>query len=377
MGEDCMIPAEQNSFTDLSGVNRSDSNVFEITNNLDDYEIIEDIGRGQFGMVQKIRFKKNPCKLLVWKKIKYYNMEDAEKRQLAQEVELLQSLWHTNIVRYVGKINDKSTACIYLIMEYCDGGDLGRYLSYTVKKGHYLPEELILSWFRQLVNALDYCHTRKTGKVLHRDLKPQNILLSGKYKKLKLADFGLAKVLQPLQQMAETHVGTPYYMSPEILCCSKYDEKSDIWSLGCLIYEISTGTSPFSRASCYEDLRHLVDEGYVGTVEFPTLYIKELFTVIRWMLSNDPNDRPTTSQLKSTILYKLASALRYRDVTDFLQTRIKSQNQELQQKNMFIKYLQSQLAMSYSHFSYIEEYVHFLMESDDIIKSNLKDLKNL
>lgn len=344
----------------------------EISHDLGDYEVVEDIGRGQFGVVQKICLKKQRERILVWKKIKYSEMEDAEKRQLAQEVQLLQALSHTNVVRYIGKINDKTTAVLYLIMEFCDGGDLARYLGHTVKKGHFLPEELILSWFRQLVDALYYCHTRPAGKVLHRDLKPQNILLSGKYKKLKLADFGLAKMLQPSQRMAQTHVGTPYYMSPEVLSRCQYDEKSDIWSLGCLIYEMSTGLSPFSRASSYEDLCQRVDQGITHTNDFPAIYVPELLSTIEWMLSHHPQDRPTAEELKSTVLYKWASALRYRDLSDFFRDMIEDQKRQLVQKTQEVTALQSQLVSVHHDLTFLEEYINFQQDSDQAIRRSLR-----
>eukprot|EP00918_Siedleckia_nematoides_P011415 GHVU01025085.1.p2 GENE.GHVU01025085.1~~GHVU01025085.1.p2 ORF type:complete len:170 (+),score=22.43 GHVU01025085.1:1034-1543(+) len=168
-------------------------------------------------------------------------MEDKEKRQLTQEVNLLRKLDHTNVVKYEGRILDAGSQHVYLIMEYCDGGDLSNYLSMTVKRGVYLDQERLLSYFSQLVSALNYCHNRPGGRVLHRDLKPQNVFLTDSRATVKLGDFGLAKMMDPSQCLAETQVGTPYYMSPEILAKGQYNEKSDIWSLGCLLYEMATG----------------------------------------------------------------------------------------------------------------------------------------
>ena len=90
----------------------------------------------------------------------------------------------------------------------------------------------------QVLLALQTCHNRSEGKILHRDLKPGNIFLDAD-NNVKLGDFGLSHVMGDESVFAQTHVGTPYYMSPEQINEQKYNEKLDIWSLGCIIYEIS------------------------------------------------------------------------------------------------------------------------------------------
>lgn len=270
---------------------------------LEDYEDLGEIGRGQFGSVHKVRLKSDPSAVLVWKQLDYQRMPEKEKRQLQQEVQLLQTLEHPHVVRYLGKINDKTNSNIYLLMEYCDGGDLSKYLDHTVRKGFPLPEDTILLWFSQLVDALHYCHTLPSGRVFHRDIKPQNVLICEKYKKVKLGDFGLAKMLKPQQSMANTHVGTPYYMSPEVLNRSQYDAKSDIWSLGCLLFEMATGRSPHSKATTLDHLKSLVATGNID--KLPPIFSKELYSLILWMLTKAPSQRPSTSDLKGTFAFRL------------------------------------------------------------------------
>ena len=97
----------------------------------------------------------------------------------------------------------------------------------------------------QILSALKSCHTRKGGKILHRDLKPGNVFLD-KFQNVKIGDFGLSKVMGENSLYAYTHVGTPYYMSPEQLNDGKYNEKSDIWSAGCLVYELARLDPPFT-----------------------------------------------------------------------------------------------------------------------------------
>eukprot|EP01053_Blabericola_migrator_P010682 Blabericola_migrator_1__10681@NODE_609_length_7298_cov_332_353616_g442_i0_p1_GENE_NODE_609_length_7298_cov_332_353616_g442_i0NODE_609_length_7298_cov_332_353616_g442_i0_p1_ORF_typecomplete_len718_score67_70Pkinase/PF00069_25/9_2e74Pkinase_Tyr/PF07714_17/9_4e58Kinaselike/PF14531_6/2e16Pkinase_fungal/PF17667_1/2_2e12Kdo/PF06293_14/0_0003WaaY/PF06176_11/0_00043APH/PF01636_23/0_0044PIP49_C/PF12260_8/0_0031SAS4/PF15460_6/6_8SAS4/PF15460_6/9_3FTA2/PF13095_6/9_1FTA2/PF13095_6/44_NODE_609_length_7298_co len=287
-------------------VARSDKDVSHgkrYSQHLDDYEDLGEIGRGQFGSVHKVRLRSDPSVVLVWKKLDYQRMPEKEKRQLQQEVQLLQTLEHPHVVRYLGKINDKSNSHIYLLMEYCDGGDLSKYLDHTVRKGFPLPEDTILLWFAQLVDALHYCHTLPSGRVFHRDIKPQNVLICEKYRKVKLGDFGLAKMLKPQQHMAQTHVGTPYYMSPEVLNRSQYDAKSDIWSLGCLLFEMATGRSPHCKATTLEHLKSLVANNHIE--KLPSMFSRELYSLILWMLTKNPANRPSTTDLKNTFAFRL------------------------------------------------------------------------
>lgn len=292
---------------------------------LSDYDDLGEIGRGQFGTVHKVCPKNNPNLLLVWKKLNYEKMSLKERRQLQQEVQLLQTLQHPGVVRFIGKVHDLSSAHIYLLMEFCDGGDLGRYLDHTVRKGFHIPEDLILVWFAQLVDALHYCHTLSSGQVLHRDIKPQNVLMCQDFKTVKLGDFGLAKMLSPNQTLAQTHVGTPYYMSPEVLTRNQYDSKSDVWSLGCLLYEMATGNSPHSQATTLEVLQNLVITNDIKPL--PMCYTKELFSLIKWMLTKKPSLRPSTKDLRKTLAFRMGCLLHFADTMAQVEEKKKQADQ--------------------------------------------------
>ena len=183
----------------------------------------------------------------------YGKMGEKEKQQLVQEVNLLQKLRHPHIVRYYDRIIDRENTTLYIVMEYCEGGDLAtlikkcrkeRYIvdkvwnSKTISSRTYIDEEVIWKIAAQLVLALAEIHKRKDGVILHRDIKPGNIFLDSE-KNVKLGDFGLARVLGKDSLFANTYVGTPYYMSPEQISGSPYNEKCDIWSFGCLLYEMA------------------------------------------------------------------------------------------------------------------------------------------
>jgi NIMA (never in mitosis gene a)-related kinase 2 len=140
-------------------------------------------------------------------------MSEREKKQLVAEVNILRELRHPNIVRYYDRIVDKKEAVVYIVMEHCEHGDVGSLLKRCRKDNDFISEDVIWKVFCQTLLALHECHTR-TQKVLHRDLKPANLFMDSQHN-IKLGDFGLARVMGEDSEFAKTHVGTPYYMSPE------------------------------------------------------------------------------------------------------------------------------------------------------------------
>ncbi|KAI4895807.1 hypothetical protein NFI96_021982 [Prochilodus magdalenae] len=173
--------------------------------------------------------------VLVWKELDYGTMAEAEKQMLVSEVNLLRELKHPNIVRYYDRIIDRTNTTLYIVMEYCEGGDLASLITRCIKDRRYLEEEFILRVMAQLALALKECHGRSNGgsTVLHRDLKPANIFLNAK-QNVKLGDFGLARILKHETSFAKTFVGTPYYMSPTgvMVAVEKFgDITSTLWIL--------------------------------------------------------------------------------------------------------------------------------------------------
>ena len=131
-------------------------------------------------------------------------------------------------------------------MEYCASGDLASIIKSSRENRSPLHEDWIWKVFTQIVMALHACHIRPEGKILHRDLKPGNVFLDGQHC-VKLGDFGLARMMNKDSFYAKTHVGTPYYMSPEQIQESWYNEKSDIWSAGCMLYELCALIPPLKK----------------------------------------------------------------------------------------------------------------------------------
>ncbi|XP_057679164.1 serine/threonine-protein kinase Nek2 [Corythoichthys intestinalis] len=267
-----------------------------------DYEVLHTIGSGSFGRCQKIR-RKSDGKVLVWKELHYGTMAESEKQMLVSEVNLLRELRHPNIVRYYDRIIDRTKTTLYIVMEYCEGGDLASLIARAIKERRYLDENFILRVTAQLMLALKECHRRSDGRptVLHRDLKPANIFLDAK-QNVKLGDFGLARILNHDTSFAKTFVGTPYYMSPEQMNQMSYNEKSDIWSLGCLLYELCALSPPFTAYN-QKELAIKIREGKFNRI--PHRYSEELNILLRKMLNLKDYMRPSVeSILQSSLLAK-------------------------------------------------------------------------
>lgn len=142
------------------------------------------------------------------------------------------------------RVIDKVTKKIYIVMEHCENGDMAQLIKKCKAEKDFVAEDVIWKIFMQIILALRECHNRKEGKIIHRDLKPGNVFFDFG-NNVKLGDFGLSRILTAESQYAKTNVGTPYYMSPEQINETKYDEKTDIWSAGCVLYEMVSLRPPF------------------------------------------------------------------------------------------------------------------------------------
>ncbi|XP_059160193.1 serine/threonine-protein kinase Nek2-like isoform X1 [Physella acuta] len=262
---------------------------------LEDFDVISTIGTGSYGTCRKIR-RKRDGKILVWKEMDYGSMSESEKQMLVSEVNLLRELRHKHIVKYHDRIIDRSRATIYIIMEYCPGGDLASIIARHRKDGTHVTEEFAWKILSQTTLALRECHRRKNGQaVLHRDLKPANVFLDTD-SNVKLGDFGLARVLHHETSFARTYVGTPYYMSPELVNNQSYNDKSDVWSLGCMLYELCALAPPFVAANQTE-LNHKIRAGEFSRL--PHSYSSQLDLIIRKMLQVEVSKRPSIESLLS------------------------------------------------------------------------------
>ena len=261
---------------------------------MEKYEPISYIGKGNFGSITKIRNKLDG-KILVWKELNYGVMSEKDRNRIVSEVNILRELHHPNIVKYYDRIIDKKNSKLYIVMEYCPGGDLSKIIKHNRKNNQYFSEDLIWKIFSQVASALYACHTHKEGKILHRDIKPSNIFIDQE-NNIKLGDFGLSRILNSDISFAVSRVGTPYYMSPEQIDNIKYNEKSDIWSLGCFLYELTTLHPPF-EATTHLNLAKKIKSGKFENI--PSMYSNNLCKVINMMMNIDQNLRPNIKEIIS------------------------------------------------------------------------------
>ncbi|GMI28226.1 hypothetical protein TeGR_g9659 [Tetraparma gracilis] len=265
---------------------------------MQNYEVLSHIGKGSFGRVSKIR-RKADDKELVWKELQYGTMNEKEKQQIVAEVNILRELRHPCIVRYYDRIIDKKATKLYIVMEHCSGGDLASLIRSHAKNKTRADEGFIWKVLGQVVSALKSCHRHREGgeakPILHRDLKPANILLD-RNGNAKLCDFGLATELAGTNKLAQTAgVGTPYYMSPELVNSQRYDERSDIWSVGCIIYELAALRPPFDAPNQLA-LAVKINEGKFKRL--PAVFSDELERTCGWMLRRDISRRPRVEDLE-------------------------------------------------------------------------------
>ena len=273
-------------------------------------------------------------------------MSQKEKEQLQAELSILKELRHQNIVAYYEREHRKQSADLNIYMEYCGNGDLGNHIRNLKLKNQYAPEEFVWSIFSQLVTALYRCHygenppdagTNLMGlgddarpriktkqqqvMILHRDLKPENgkfgipgltstvdlvscsfsSVFLGADNSVKLGDFGLSKIMSS-HDFASTYVGTPFYMSPEICASERYTLFSDIWGLGCIMYELCTKEPPFNARSHLELIQKIKSGKFTP---LPNFYSQELQNVISSCLKVNPNHRPDTAHLLNLPIVKL------------------------------------------------------------------------
>ena len=209
-------------------------------------------------------------KLLCVKSIKIKNIPKKERDATKMEVDLLRRLHHPNIVRYIDSFLTRDRDKLCIVMEYCDGGDLAAQIK--AARRTMFSESKILHWFVQIALGVHYMHT---NNVLHRDLKTQNIFMTGNGR-LVLGDLGISKVLEGTMDFAKTCIGTPYYMSPEIFKNKPYSYKSDVWALGCVLYEMTTLNHAFDSTSINGLAQKIIKGKYPPIHSKYSRYLREL-----------------------------------------------------------------------------------------------------
>ncbi|XP_064791652.1 serine/threonine-protein kinase Nek1 isoform X5 [Oncorhynchus masou masou] len=252
---------------------------------MDKYEKVRKIGEGSFGKAILVKSREDG-KQYVIKEIGISRMSSKERQESRKEVAVLANMSHPNIVQY--KESFEECGCLYIVMDYCEGGDL--FKTINSQKGVQFPEEQILDWLVQICLALKHVHDRK---ILHRDIKSQNIFLT-KDGTIQLGDFGIARVLNSTVELARTCIGTPYYLSPEICENKPYNNKSDVWALGCVLYEMCTLKHAFEAGN----MKNLVLKIIRGSYPPVSIhYSQDLRSLMGQLFRRNPRERPSVSSI--------------------------------------------------------------------------------
>ncbi|KAF1336654.1 Nek protein kinase, partial [Globisporangium splendens] len=262
------------------------------------YDEIKCIGRGSYGTAHLVTLRGTNEKYVV-KKIPTELLTEKEKAQSFREVELLAKLKHPNVVEY--RENFVENCVIHIVMAYCDGGDLAEKIRERVnrleqcsnesdKQNAYFDIGQILDWFVQMAMAIKYLHQQR---ILHRDLKTSNIFLTTE-NVIKLGDFGIAKTLDSTMDQAKTVVGTPYYMSPEVCENKPYSYSSDVWSLGCVLYELCALKHAFDAPNIISLIFTIVRKEFAPV---PPHFDHNISDLLKKLLDKSPENRPSMDQI--------------------------------------------------------------------------------
>ncbi|RUS72823.1 hypothetical protein EGW08_019416 [Elysia chlorotica] len=267
------------------------------------YEVIKKLGSGNFGTAFLCKDRKCNNEFKVLKEISVGDLQPDETVDAMHEARLLSKLNHPGIVKFHDSFIDGEFFCI--VTEYCEGGDLDHRITDFKKSGKSIDEKTVLSWTIQLLLAVQYMHSRR---VLHRDLKTRNIFIRNN--RMKIGDFGISRILMGTTDMASTFTGTPYYMSPEVLKHEGYNSKSDVWSIGCIMYELCTLEHAFMGQGLMAVMYKIVEK---DAPELPSKYSKNLNEVFKTMLIKEPEKRPSATEVLK-LPYIVQSLAKMKDV---------------------------------------------------------------
>ena len=256
---------------------------------LKNFEIITKLGEGSYSTVFQVK-RASDSQQYALKKVKLNTLKEKEKRNALNEIRILASVNHPNIVSYKEAFFDEESRSLCLVMEFADGGDLLKRIQTYQKKGVYMSESFIWKLLIELTKGLKALHDLD---ILHRDLKCANVFLTNSGQ-IKLGDMNVSKVSKDC--IMHTQTGTPYYASPEVWKDIPYDTKSDMWSLGCVIYEAACLKPPF-RAEDMEGLYKKVIKGEFSPI--PRTFSSDLHSIITSLLQVNPSSRPSCSQVLS------------------------------------------------------------------------------
>ena len=266
---------------------------------LKNYIIEKELGKGTYGVVYKAK-KKDDNNIYVIKQISLLGLTKDQKNEVKQESEILKKIKSKYVVKYYDSFEEDNK--LNIVMEYCESGDLSQFIENQKKTSVLLHEDVIWKFFIKITLGLADIHKIK---ILHRDLKSLNIFLKQE-KDVRVGDLGVAKVLNQTF-FAKTFIGTPYYLSPEICEDKPYNDKSDVWALGCILYELCTYHHPFTARSQGGLILKILNENPKPINDY---YSKDLRHLIKVIFDKDYQKRPSCLDiLKMNFVIEKAKSL--------------------------------------------------------------------
>ena len=288
----------------------------EYGNCMADFEILSELGRGSYGIVYKVKAHKDN-NVYALKKIPMKHMKVKHQREALQEMLLLKRLSHQNIIRYYASFIEYE--CLHILMEYAAGGDLYAMLKKMKGRKKYFAEKEIWRYAQEIGQGLGYLHSHC---IIHRDIKCLNIFLN-ENKSIKvnyiffavflscyvsilfqflnlyqIGDLGVSKIVANSGAMQGTRVGTPLYLSPELVKQQPYDYKVDIWATGCVLYHIACLEPPFTGENLIVLGNNIVSK---QPNPLPSVYSTRLHSFILRLMSKRAADRPSATEMMKNL----------------------------------------------------------------------------
>ena len=288
---------------------------------MDGFKILSKVGEGSYSTVLKVQ-RIEDGNIYALKRVKFKKLSDKEKQNALNEIRILASIKDKNVISYKEAFFDEKDSSLGIVMEYADKGDLFQVITERKKTKDYFDEQEIWKTFVQLLKGLKSLHDLN---ILHRDIKSANVFLfEGGI--CKLGDLNVSKVAR--KGLGYTQTGTPYYASPEVWEEQPYDSKSDVWSLGCVIYEMATLRPPF-QAQSMEELYKKVMRGIYPKIS--SKYSEDLSDVLKLMIQVEVGARPSCDELlKMPMIYKRIEFFNENKDLDINNEQMDSINQKFQ-----------------------------------------------
>ena len=255
---------------------------------MENFEILEKLGKGAFSVVYKVR-RKIDNQIYALKKVQITNLSEKQKTNSLNEIRVLASIKSKYIVNYKEAFLDIKDSTLCLVMEYADRGDLSKRIEEEKNRNRYFNERDIWRIFIQLVKGLKSLHDLN---IIHRDIKSSNIFLFSDGT-AKLGDLNVCKILSE-NTLGKTQAGTPSFAAPEVWMEKPYGLKSDIWSLGCVLYEMTALKCPF-RADNIVELNNKILIGSFKRI--PKKFSNDLNCMIEHMIRFEPDKRISCKQI--------------------------------------------------------------------------------